>query len=209
MRGVYQSERRGYVSKKLLYTAVFLVCAVGIVNASYRVVSQGPTTSPTVEVATEMAPAPVNCGSLPELMPVLGIGDAVGAWPLWTTMPSHNGRIVLAFPERRNHDNPELPGWWSTKVGWFIKKTYAGEVRLRGFNQSDNSPIYFDIGDNSTTTAPVIDPEYPGGFIDDLEDWAFFPSLLWVSKAGCYTIIAEWSGGMWSQTIPVGYVEGW
>ena len=193
-----------------LYALIFAVLMVLTIPQPDYSPATVPTVAATVEAAAEMAPAPSDCGPQPERFEVdPRIGDAIGAWPIWVALPERDGRAVIAFSRDHNHTDPALPGWWDTKVGWFVKKTYKGEVKLSGFNVADHSPIYFDIGQISHTAQPILNPEQPGGFISGLDDWAFFPSLLWVSKGGCYTLSAEWNGGLWGQTVPVGYVEGW
>jgi hypothetical protein len=200
------------MKNKRLYEIVFLGLTLMFVIMPRPGYSQspGPATAGTVEVAAEMAPAPANCGPVPEPLQVDSqIGAAIGAWPIWVGLPARDGRAVIAYSNQKYNANSTLPGWWSTKVGWFIKKTYHGEVKLYGYNVADHSPIYFDIGPDATTTTPTINPDHPGGFISGMTDWAFFPSLVWISKAGCYTLVAEWDGGTWHQTVPAGYVEGW
>jgi hypothetical protein len=159
---------------------------------------------PVIEVAPEMGAAPTNCGILAESMAIDPmIPHAIGTWPIWFAVPNSLG--IVDMPTQHYQKNPELEGWWSTKAAWFIDKDYVGEVHIEGFNVEDNSPMYVEF--DELTTRSTINPETPGGFVDGLDDWAFFPSYVWVSKAGCYQIHAEWDGGSWEQIIAVGNIE--
>lgn len=158
-----------------------------------------------------MGLVPSNCGILADSIAIDPlIPRAVGAWPIWISVPNGSdepAKGILFVPNEHNQKNPDLEGWWSTKVAWFIPLTYTGEVQLQGFNVDDDSPMYFEFDHDGPTTTAIINPEEPGGFVEELEGWAFFPSYAWVSKAGCYRLEAEWDGGMWQQVIAVGNIE--
>jgi hypothetical protein len=157
-----------------------------------------------VEGSPEMAPVPTDCGILPDsISPDPGIPSAIGTFPIWLGITDG----VLPMPTEHYQENPQLPGWWATKVGWLIPKVYTGTVQVRGWNVADDSPMYFEFGDDGALTSAALDPDEPGGFVDGLEDWAFFPSYVWVPKAGCYRLRAEWNGGLWEQVIAVGSDE--
>ena len=111
------------------------------------------------------------------------------------------------MPNEHYITNPQLEGWWATKVASFIPITYEGKVQLQGFNVADNSPMYFEVGGQEATTVAILDPDHPGGSAAGIERWAFFPSYFWVSKTGCYRLEAEWDGGAWQQIIAVGSAE--
>ncbi len=168
-------------------------------------------TSPAnVEVASEMAPAPTNCGPTPEPLEVNSdVAAAIGSWPIWGTISSSKDKTkaVLGMPKEHPNTTPRIDGWWAQKVLWFVKVTYKGEVKLYGFNLADKSPIYFSLNNNDLTPTAILNPDKPGAFAGGSDKWAYFPSLMWVSKAGCYVIEAQWDGGMWQQTIAVGYVD--
>jgi hypothetical protein len=163
----------------------------------------------TVEVAAEMGKMPSDCGQLAEpIVPDPNFGRAIGAWPIWVALPNNAGnetRGVLGMPDQHYIKDSHLEGWWAMKVGWAIKDTYKGEVKVQGFNVADHSPIYFQFAGDPVTTA-VLNPAKPGGSASGL-NLAFFPSYVWVSKAGCYRIQAEWDGGSWQQVIAVGAAE--
>jgi hypothetical protein len=170
----------------------------------------GQSQSPEVEVADEMADVPTNCGTLAESMAIDPmIPQAIGMWPIWFALPNvqDETRGILYFPNQHYHTHPDLEGWWATKAAWFIPLSYTGEVKLQGVNIADNSPMYIDAGEMGLNLIATLNPAQPGGFIEGLDDWAFFPSYAWVSKAGCYRLQAEWDGGRWEQIIAVGNVE--
>jgi hypothetical protein len=166
------------------------------------------TPTSAVEVAPEMEIAPSNCGILAEAMAIDPlIPQAIGAWPIWIALPNVSGETkgILYMPNEHNFTTPQLEGWWVTKVAWFIPESYTGEVHVQGFNVDDHSPMYFEANAPEPTQVATLNPDHPGGFVTDLDNWAFFPSYIWVSKAGCYQIQAQWDGGMWQQVIAVGY----
>lgn len=171
-----------------------------------------PTAAATVGVAAEMADMPTNCGPSPEPIQIdEHVGPSIGSWPLWTVMYYQQDGVRkggLAMPKDHPTVDNGIPGWWGQKVAWAVKRTYKGEVTLRGYNVADNSPMYFSLNTPTPTTAPVLNPDKPGATAAGSDQWAFFPSTVWVSKAGCYVIEAQWNGGTWRQTVPVGYVEG-
>lgn len=169
--------------------------------------SQDATPTPVIEVAPEMEGVPENCGILAEPIAIDPlIPQAIGASPIWVALPNttQENRGILVVPDQHDHHYPPLEGWWATKVAFFVSAAYPGEVQITGFNVADDSPMYFAFGGNEPTELAILNPAQPGGFVSDLEKWAFFPSHLWVSKAGCYRLEAVWEGGLWQQIIAVG-----
>lgn len=166
--------------------------------------------SPDVEPADEMAFVPDDCGILADTVAIDPmIPNAVGASPIWLSVPDEgeDPKGILYVPNEHNQENPQLEGWWYTKVAWFIPLTYTGEVQISGFNVEDNSPMYFEFDDDGPAEVGTLNPAEPGGFVEELVNWAFFPSYVWISKAGCYQIEAEWDGGAWRQIIAAGNIE--
>jgi hypothetical protein len=199
------------MKRQLVLLSSLLLLLTLVVTAqpgnSQAVVEATPVSA--VEVAPEMAVAPTNCGILPEPLAIDPlITHATGTWPIWVALPNWDGVRdgVLVVPNERNQESHELPGWWSTKVAWFIPLSYTGEVQVQGFNVDDQSPIYFEFNAGPTEVA-TLNPEQPGGFVEALDQWAFFPSYMWFAKAGCYRLEAKWDGGLWQQIIAVGRLE--
>ncbi len=197
--------------KKLLSSGILLL--IFVIAIPYAVQSQAtitPTSEAAVEVAPQMESAPTDCGPAPEPIAVSEhYAPVLGTWPIWGTLSSGGTEPegILAMPiERREFS--QLKGWWAQKVLWLVNTNYVGEVHLHGTNVADGSPIYFTFGESTPTTTPIFNPEMPGAFAPGSQYFANFPSLVWVSKAGCYLIEAQWDGGLWQQTIAVGYVEG-
>jgi hypothetical protein len=169
------------------------------------------TAAATVRVATEMRSAPTNCGPSPEPVKISEhYGPVLGAWPIWGTLAYGSGPMkgVISMPKENARD-AKLPGWWLQRVLWLVKTSYTGEVRLRGYNVDDQSPMYFSftVDNNRPTAVAVLNPAKPGAWAAGSDQFANFPSWVWVSKAGCYKIEAEWNNGSWSQTLSVGYLD--
>ncbi len=201
--------------KLFVYSLLALITLVAVGWAVGPQVVQGQaagTALATVQVAAQMDPAPTNCGPVPEAISLDShFGPGLGSWPVWGTIneggTEHKGILSMS----KDHPTGEtyLPGWWAQKVLWVVKLTYQGEVKLSGFNVADNSPIYFSLNNGQPqTNVASLNPDNPTAGAPGSDRWAYFPSLLWVSKAGCYVIQAQWNGGSWQQVIPVGYVEG-
>lgn len=186
---------------------LILVCVTPLVNSQETDV---PTPlAPSIEVAAQMDAVPSNCGILakPTAIDPL-IPHAIGTWPVWVGVPDadDNSKGIMFVPNEHYQRNRQLEGWWSTKVGWFVSPSYTGEVKIQAYNLADNSPMYFDSSQDLSTTM-TLNSAKPGGFVTGLDNWAFFPSNVWVSKAGCYRLEAEWDGGLWQQVIAVGNLD--
>lgn len=192
----------------LLSALLLLLLALPLIANSGSI--GGAALTPTVEVATEMEVVPADCGILAEPIAIDPlIPQALGTWPIWVALPNWTDETkgILVVPNEHYHTHHHLEGWWATKVAWFIPLSYTGEVQLRGYNLADHSPIFFDFSSNEPGEVATLNPDQPGGYVTELDQWAFFPSHLWVSKAGCYRIEAAWEGGSWQQVIAVGSVE--
>ncbi len=169
-----------------------------------------PVSSLDVEVAPDMEPVPTNCGIPAEPIAIDPlIPQAVGTWPIWIALPNSTLATtgILIMPNQHYQRNPGLEGWWAAKIAWFVPKSYTGRIYLRGINITDQSPVYFAFNGNDPVSLATLNPDQPGGYVPDLDKWVFFPSHVWVSKAGCYRIEAEWDGGLWQQIIAIGSVK--
>ncbi|MBI5670872.1 MAG: hypothetical protein HZC41_23005 [Chloroflexi bacterium] len=191
----------------VLPSSIFLLITLLFpAQPGYTQVTGNLTPTPGVEVASEMDFVPADCGQLAEPIAIDPlIPQAVGAWPIWIALPNWTGATkgILVVSNQHNHPEHQLDGWWFTKAAWFVDKSYVGEVRIRGVNLADNSPIYFDFSSDEPHTVASLNPDQPGGFVTGLDELAFFPSGVWVSDAGCYRLEAEWDGGRWQQIIAV------
>jgi len=192
--------------KKFLLIAIVVL----VFSVSSPTLSQNPTPiSPAnVEVAAQMDAAPTDCGPAPEPLSVSEYyAPVLGTWPIWGTISS-GGREpegIFSIPLERPQGS-QLEGWWAQKVLWLVKTNYDGEVVLTGTNRSDDSPMYFTFGDSRPSLKATFNPLSPGAYAEGSDQFANFPSLVWVSKAGCYEIEAQWDGGLWRQIVAVGYI---
>ncbi len=199
-------------TKFLLHSSLLFVMMLllNIRQGNGQSTATATPTTPPVEVASEMRPVPANCGILAEAMAIDPmIQKAIGTWPIWIALPNvaDETRGILDIPNEHYFTIPQLEGWWTTKVAWFVPNAYTGKVRVQGINIEDNSPLFIESNGDEPSEVAIFDPEHPGGSVAGIPNWAFFPSHIWVSKAGCYRLEAEWEGGMWQQVIAVGSVE--
>ncbi len=188
-----------------LAVAAALMLALG--NLSLNPTAKGqPATEtatlvplPTVE--NPVGPVPTNCPHGPEPMVLSShFGPGIGGYPAWAigfggphaTMPIYAGNL-----------EPSRYGW-PQKVLWVVKRSYPGLVRLRGANLADGVQLWFEIGGRrEVTVAPVLKAPEPA-IPYQTEGWAEFPSYLYIPRAGCYTLEAEWEGGFWRVNFAAG-----
>jgi hypothetical protein len=87
------------------------------------------------------------------------------------------------------------------KVLWVIQPNYGHPVHLSGSDSGRAAPLWFQIGDQPPTTAPVLDPAHPGAYpynpANPDQVFASYPSYLFIPHAGCYVLEASWPEGHW------------
>jgi len=163
-----------------------------------------PTPTPLVASAADVGPVPQNCppGPTPKNVDPSEFGPGVGGSPVWA--------IGFAGPHATIHlkgasEDPSLVQYgWEYKILWSVGPNYTHPVVLGGGSLSGGTPLRFQIGDQTPTAAPVLDPRYPGTNTGSDVGWAEFPSYLLIPKAGCYYLEASWPGGSWRITFAAG-----
>ncbi len=198
--------------KPQLYLGLGFLALIALLGAAP---AQGQPTATqnataTVEVAAPMEPPPTNCGILAEPLELSHpTGSFIGTWPMLIAIPNssdqHQG--IMNIPNEHLQTDERLPGWWGTKVAWFVSESYQGAVKVRVVNVQDGSPMYIQWNGNNMVTTAEFDPKESFSQVEGSQGWAFFPSFVWVSKAGCYRFEAEWDGGAWRQIVAVGDVK--
>jgi hypothetical protein len=131
-------------------------------------------------------------------------GPGIGGYPAWAV--GFGGPVAWRSAGGIVGQQPTQYGW-PEKVLWVVKRSYPGSVRLRGANLADGVPLWFEIGGRrEATVAPVLkalEPAIPY----QTEGWAEFPSYLYIPRAGCYTLEAEWEGGFWRVIFAAGFYD--
>jgi hypothetical protein len=94
---------------------------------------------------------------------------------------------------------------WYRKVAWLVGPDYGRPVTLRGSRAGTAAPLWFEIGGQSPSTRPVLNPLQPAADLPNgPPGWAAFPSYLFIPQAGCYVLGASWPGGRWQITFAAG-----
>ncbi len=163
-----------------------------------------PTPTPLVASAANVGPVSQNCppGPTPKNVDPSEFGPGVGGSPVWA--------IGFAGPHATIHlngwsEDPSLVQYgWNYKILWSVGPNYTHPVVLRGGLLSDGTPLWFQIGDQTPVTTPVLDPGNPGTLTGSDAGWAEFPSYLLIPKADCYYLEASWPGGSWRITFAAG-----
>lgn len=95
------------------------------------------------------------------------------------------------------------PHGWYVKVLWVVAPDGHQPVTLCGSALSGGTPLWFQIGDQAPSTAPVLNTQVPPA-PSQPAGWANSPSYLFIPRAGCYVLEASWSGGMWRLAFAAG-----
>lgn len=143
-----------------------------------------PTTCPTNAPPTTINPA---------------FGTAIGMSPAWVVGFSPGLALRMGDPRYITHG----PHGWYVKVLWVVAPGYHQRVTLRGSAAGGGTPLWFQIGQQPPSTAPVLNPQ-ASPIPNQPAGWADFPSYLFIPQAGCYALAASWSGGTWRLTFAAG-----
>jgi len=151
-----------------------------------------PERLPTVEM---MQPMPKNCalGQRP-VKTSNEVGPGVGAYPGFDA--------PLSSSERS-------PYGWMQKMVTTMRLDYAGAVVIQGANLTDGTPLWFKLGDlgQTASTSAVLEVTAQNNRINTEGSYHNFPGVIYISKAGCYYIEVNWTGGSWRIVFPAGTVD--
>ncbi len=153
---------------------------------------------PAVEVP--LGQLPNTCPRGPEPMSVTGrYGPGIGGYPLWVAgfAPPYASLVWLGAGEPMKYG-------WPFKVGWVAKRTYTGTVRIRGADLANGQPLWFNIN-QVDSISPILN--LSGATTLQFDGWTDFPSYVYIPRAGCYSLEAEWEGGMWRVSFAAGYLD--
>ena len=166
--------------------------------------SPSPTPTPLVASAANVGPVPQNCspGPTPKNVDPSQFGPGVGGSPVWAI--GFDGPHATVHLNGWSEDPSLVQYGWNYKILWSVGPNYTHPVVLRGGLLSGGTPLWFQNGDQTPTTAPMLDPRYPGTLTGSDVGWAEFPSYLLIPKAGCYYLEAQWPGGSWRISFAAG-----
>ncbi len=186
-------------------------CASGM-GSTQQVMSTAKATPSPTPLPPTPGPLPRNCpvttahlqAEFSELAPV------IGASPVWTTWPPGPG-VFEIFPSTSAKPSVYFApyGWPITKLIWEVGPNYSSTISVRGYDQTDHTPLFFQLGGDSPTADAVLDPRYPDHPFSAIgADWAEWGSYIIVPKAGCYIMQVSWSTGHWDITFAAGAAGG-
>lgn len=147
---------------------------------------KGPSSSGTSQ-AVLLGTAPQNCAPGPtpkEVNPAFG--PAIGQSPLWAA--------GFAGPHATVHLAHSLytQNGWEVKILWLLEPNATQPVTLQGGDQTIASRhLSFDVT-GQITPKPMLDPRETAH-----DQWATFPSHVFVPAVGCYMVTATWAGNTW------------
>jgi hypothetical protein len=164
-----------------------------------------PTPTPYVPPPTPISPPlglpPRDCHPGPMPRPIFSdVGPGYGSFPVWAFGLDTTVRIATSYFTYTQYG-------WEWKVLWRVSTRYTQPVRLHGGNLRTGTPLWFQIGDQDPSTAPVLDPRpreqqiAQSGYPADTVGWG---SYLLIPTAGCYYVEADWQGGSWRGTFAAG-----
>ena len=151
--------------------------------------TQGVGTHPGLpEVDHVLGAAPLACAGAPAPLANVGdIGGAIGAAPFWVGGFVGTHAILLA-----DGTTPSPYGWYG-KIVTQVDSAFSGTLTLRGVNLRNNTPLWFQLG-NATTTMPAF--RHSAGASDG--------GYIFIPTAGCYTLTVNWGTGSWTYTFGAG-----
>jgi hypothetical protein len=124
-------------------------------------------------------------------------GRAAGRWPIWAII----NRPELVFSMEEIQEVPMTEYGYRYKVLWVVIKTYTEKVSLQGWDWETDTPLWFQLGGEEPTTAPILDPLVPGAYSN--ADYVDFPSYVMFPETGCYVIEAAWGSESWQLYLTV------
>ncbi len=98
------------------------------------------------------------------------------------------------------------PYGWLHKMLWFMNPRFKGRVTLRGSALHGRGLVWFilDGPGQKVTRTPLLDPLHQAVVPGPRGSWPQFPGYMYVPHAGCYSIVARWSGGQETIAFAVG-----
>lgn len=177
------------------------------------------TTAATATIATPLhtpiagllGPAPARCPSAPPLQTRTfahfgGFSDSVtlrGGGPVWIA--------GFYFPTILHLNSQGYTAWPSTKIIWEIGPNSTQRVTITARNLETGALGYwfFNVGEPQAAPQMTLDPAAPVATVAAYHGapepgWQEWGSGLLLYSAGCYELVATWSGGSWRTIFAAG-----
>jgi len=154
-----------------------------------------PTPSPTL-TPPPLGVVPQDCPTSPAPRNIFpDIEPGYGTWPVWSFGLDTSIHIATSYFTYTQYG-------WEWKVIWRVQASYTNTVTVRGGNVRTGTPLWFQVGTQDPSMAPVLHPqERRTDLTTDRVEWG---SYVYIPMAGCYYIEAVWPGGHWRLTFAAG-----
>jgi hypothetical protein len=166
--------------------------------------SAATTNDEEPHVAKRLAQAPTTCtGPKPRLVAFGDYGNLAGSSPIWAGFYASFDPAGQRY--RIERDAPRTRYGWRVKVLWVVGPKLERPARIAGRELATGAALWFEIGEEDRKPAALgkLDPASPG--VPPTSDgYKEFPSYLYVPRAGCYELEAEWAGGRWRLVFGLG-----
>jgi hypothetical protein len=155
-------------------------------------------------VARRLKRAPADCtGPPPRLRSFGDYGNLAGRVPVWAGLYASfdpTGQRYKIEPGA-----PRTQYGWRIKVLWVVSSTLPQPARVSGREVNTRAPLRFDVGGDAIkpTINGILDPAQPA-LPSTGSGYAEFPSYVYVPRAGCYELQADWSEGRWKLVFGLG-----
>lgn len=178
-------------------------------SVSTETMTLGNTPTPYGGSSAKLGPVPQTCPS--SLQPKNidpAFGPAIGADPVWVgagnfnELPHTPALITTPRIAQLRHQ----PQGWNFKFLIVVAAHYRGQVEITARNLKDGLPLQYAVSNSassSTASTLVLDTRNPA-IPNRTDRWTEFPGGILVPEAGCYAMVARWTGGSWRYTFAAG-----
>jgi hypothetical protein len=138
----------------------------------------------------DLAAAPGNCAAGPVLDDKQPFGEPAvelmtQAYATGFTRPRNALNVAL------DDETEHTPYGWAHEIRLITKSYALYPLTIWGRSLDDNSPLWFEVQGRVPSTVLTLYPKKPPAPIDE-HGWAYFPTRLYVPKAGCYEVEIHW-----------------
>ena len=152
--------------------------------------------------------APNDCpsGPTPRLIQ-RAIGRGVGQSPAWVLGMSGT-HLTLDYGSGTRFLDYQPNYGWGHSVQIVADSRYHGQITISGSGiHGEGALAFVDQRLARITRSLVLDPWHSWGFAGLDRTWSYFPSTLYVPRAGCYYLTAHWHGGSWRIPFAAGRTQ--
>ncbi|MDQ3874081.1 MAG: hypothetical protein M3322_00820 [Actinomycetota bacterium] len=130
-------------------------------------------------------------------------GNLAGKAPVWAGFYAAFDGAGQRY--RIERGAPRTSHGWRIKVLWVVDADLEQPARMEARELRTGAALWFEIGEEGGERAPVgaLDPVH-GGSPETASGYSEFPSYVYVPRAGCYELEADWGDGSWRLVFGLG-----